>query len=161
MLEPVRVETVIAKSPRETFLAFTRDMTEWWPLATHSMSQSRLGQAALAVVVEPGEGGRILETAADGQIHQWGRVTLWHEFDKLAFDWHVGRSPDLATQVCVMFSSTDTGKTHVLLEHSNWAVLGAEAASVRSQYQGGWSHILCELFQTYGAKLHVTTQGEI
>ena len=94
-IEPVRRTVRVDCTPARAFELFTDTIGRWWPLATHSLG----GERAVDVRFEPWEGGRLFEIDADGAESEWGTVRTWQPGRALAFSWHVGRSPDLATTV--------------------------------------------------------------
>jgi hypothetical protein len=144
-IEPVRRTVRLDCTPDRAFELFTSAIGRWWPLATHSLG----GERAVDVRFEPFEGGRLFEIDTDGTEAAWGTVQRWEPGRALAFSWHVGRSPELATTVAVTFAATDDGRTAVDLEHRDWDVLGAEAEAVRAGYETGWIGVL-DLYVAHG-----------
>jgi uncharacterized protein YndB with AHSA1/START domain len=66
---------------------------------------------------EPGEGGRLTETLANGKVFEIGRITIWEPPRRLAFTWRQASfPPDLATEVEVRFEA-DGDETRVSVEH--------------------------------------------
>ena len=143
-IDPIEVSVVIDATPRAAFSAFVRDIGQWWPLATHSVSGARSGRPAQLLVIEPRLGGKIIEHDADGTQHIWGRVSRWDEPFLVAFDWHVGREPDMATRVMVRFDPTDDGRTGITLVHANWEVLADAGVAIRARNAGanGWPGLI-------------------
>ncbi|HUJ65609.1 MAG TPA: hypothetical protein VLX59_08745 [Acidimicrobiales bacterium] len=45
-------------------------------------------------------------------------ITAWQPPDLLAYHWHLGVGPELATEVAVTFSPLDEGRTRVEIEQS-------------------------------------------
>jgi uncharacterized protein YndB with AHSA1/START domain len=136
--------TVTVKLPRdEAFRLFTERIASWWPLSTHSVYEGE----AVGVRLEPRVGGRLYESAADGQTSDWGVVTAWDPFDRVAMTWHPGYGEELATLVDVTFSDTADGATQVELLHTGWEVHGAEAAAAAAGYDEGWPLVLDHLVQ--------------
>ncbi|MDX1511908.1 MAG: metalloregulator ArsR/SmtB family transcription factor [Nitriliruptorales bacterium] len=124
-------------SSADAFDVFTERIAEWWPLDTHSVGDEH----AVSVAIEPGVGGRIVETVDDGTTHVWGTVIEWEEGRHLAFSWHPGHEEALATTVDVRFRDVDGG-CEVLLVHVGWEVRGDRAEEVRARYQTGWDPVL-------------------
>jgi uncharacterized protein YndB with AHSA1/START domain len=136
-LAPVRKSITVPWEPAAAFRRFTEGIGAWWPLASHSVSQS----AEATVRVEGRAGGRICETAPDGIEHVWGTVTEWDPPRGIAFTWHPGRPADTGQEVAVTFQP-ERGGTRVDLVHSGWERLGESGAAMRTGYQTGWDHVL-------------------
>ena len=85
------------------------------------------GAGATVAFVDPGVGGRIVESRDGAEDAVWGTVSRWEPGRALAFTWHPGHGHESASRVTVTFEETD-GKTLVLLEHSGWEVFGERAA---------------------------------
>src|SRR5262245_64229227 len=96
-LAPVLRAALVPVAPDRAFAAFTAEIGDWWPLETHSVG----GAESAGVRMEPGVGGRIVETLGDGAAAAWGTVTAWEPPDLVAFTWHPGRDPEPATEVTV------------------------------------------------------------
>lgn len=136
MTEPIRKTLTVPLPPVDAFDLFTAGIDRWWPKESHSLSAGA-GSAAAAVTMEPWDGGALYETAPDGRILPWGRVTRWDPGREVAFTWHVGRSPDEATHVTVRFSRTEGG-TRVDLTHDGWQAVGGAQDGLRGSYDSGW-----------------------
>jgi uncharacterized protein YndB with AHSA1/START domain len=137
VLDPVRKTIRVGWDVDATFRRFTEGMSEWWPLATHSVG----GERAVSVVLEGRVGGRVYETQRDGSSSDWGRVTVWEPPRRLSFTWHPGREADGAQLVEVTFTAEEGG-TRLALVHSGWERLGARGASIREGYEEGWEMVL-------------------
>jgi hypothetical protein len=95
----------VAVPPSVAFAAFTDELDSWWVRGPiNAFDSSR----ALAMVCEPGVGGRLLEMydAATGEGLELGRITVWEPGIRLAW---VSALDDVATTV--RFDPTDTGTT--------------------------------------------------
>ena len=57
-IAPVRKSITVAMRPEAAFRRFTEGIAGWWPLATHSVSESE----EASCVIEGRIGGRIFET---------------------------------------------------------------------------------------------------
>jgi uncharacterized protein YndB with AHSA1/START domain len=99
------------------------------------------GDPDAQIVLEPREGGRILELTPDGAEHLWGRVTTWDPPRRLGYTWHLGREPSAATDVLVSFAPAPAGST-VEIRHTGWERLGADADTWRDRNHQGWSSLL-------------------
>ena len=69
---------------------------------------------------EPGEGGRFIETRANGRVFEIGRVRSWSPPDRLVFGWRQATfAPDQDTEVEVRFEAVGD-ETRVTVEHRGW-----------------------------------------
>ena len=141
-IPPVLKTVHLDCSPTEAFRAFTEDFSQWWPYATHSLGRA---DNVAHVVFEGGSGGRLYEVWKDGSKHLWGSITTWNPPGELAFSWHVGRDPALATEVRVTIRPDDGGSL-MELSHSKWEILGDEAAGMRARYDAGWTEVFERCF---------------
>ncbi|QBX99360.1 hypothetical protein E2K80_00295 [Rhodophyticola sp. CCM32] len=139
MTDPIQKTVHVPLSPDQAFDLFTEDMASWWPLDSHSLSAGD-GTTARDVTVEPGKGGKIIETRPDGQTAPWATVTEWAPGARLALDWYVGRDPSEATQITVTFTAEGSG-TRVDLTHGGFEVLASAASGIMAGYQTGWDHV--------------------
>lgn len=140
-LAPIVLELVVPCPPGRAFDYFTRDITRWWPLATHSLGEAD----ALDVRFEPRVGGRLVETVRNGREHTWGSVTAWQPGEKVAFSWHLDHDPATAQWVTVDFASHPDG-TRVVLTHGGWENLRENGATMRANYARGWPKVFNELY---------------
>lgn len=136
-IAPIRKSISVPWRPEVAFRRFTEEIATWWPLASHSVSES----AAAGCAIEGRIGGRIYETGPDGVEHAWGSVTVWEPPRRLAFTWHPGRPADTGQQVEITFRAEGQG-ARVELVHSGWERLGEKAAAMRADYDGGWDFVL-------------------
>ena len=140
-IAPVRKSIVVPWKPEAAFHRFTAEIGEWWPLSSHSVSESE----DAGVAIEGRLGGRIVETAPDGARHHWGTVTAWDPPRRFAYLWHIRRDRADATDVTVTFEAGDAGRTRVSVVHDGWDRLGGDGASWRDANQGGWDGLLPHL----------------
>jgi hypothetical protein len=136
-IEPVVKQIKVGLNQEAAFRLFTEGMDKWWPLATHSVGEEK----AETCVFESREGGRIYETMKDGSQSEWGKVLAWEPFEKVAFTWYPGRTPETAQEVAVRFSEI-SGGTLVELVHTGWETLGEKAQTGREGYDFGWDFVL-------------------
>ncbi len=136
-IAPVRKSITVPWKPAAAFRRFTNGIAEWWPLASHSLSES----AEAGVTFEGRVEGRVYETAPDGTEHLWGTVTEWDPPRRVAFTWHPGRPVDARQLVEVTFQPAGQG-SRVDLVHSGWEHLGETAARIRANYDTGWDFVL-------------------
>lgn len=137
MIAPVRHELAVPLAPALAFDLFLRRMGEWWPLLTHSVWEA----AAQGCTVEPWVGGRILEQGPDGAIAHWGTILAIEEAARVLVDWHPGHDPAQSTELEIWFTPI-AGGTRLVLEHRNWERRGDLAATMRDNYDQGWSMVL-------------------
>ena len=139
-LSPIRKSIDVPLPPKEAFALFTERLADWWPVETHSLSAADGGRPS-DVVVEPRQGGQIVETLPDGQTKPWARITEWSPGRRFAFDWHVGRDEADATQVDIVFAPNGEG-CRVDLTHDGFAGLGEVAMRSHASYLTGWDGVL-------------------
>jgi DNA-binding transcriptional ArsR family regulator len=132
----VKVITVPGE-PAVVFELFTGRMGEWWPLETHSVGE----EDAIGVRVEPGVGGRVIETTRDGAEHEWARIQEWEPGRRLAMDWYPGLPTSQATHLEITFRQTAEG-TEMTLVHDGWEARGPDADRMRQSYETGWDLVL-------------------
>ena len=143
-IPPVVKVVRVPCAPAHAFERFTRDIHRWWPLRTHSLSK----EDAASVAFEPHVGGRLFERSASGEEQAWGRVTEWEPPRRLAFSWHVGRTPDSAQHVELTFDPCSDG-TEVRLVHSGWEALAERAMTMRNEYDRGWNLVFVERYADF------------
>lgn len=141
MTDPVCKSVTVPLDRFAAFELFTAGMDRWWPKDSHSLSARDGNGAQASVRVEPGAGGLVIETRADGSEAPWGTVTAWEPGLRFAVDWYVGRDPSQATRVEVTFTEIGAG-TRVDLVHSGFEVLGGEADTIGEGYRSGWDLVL-------------------
>jgi uncharacterized protein YndB with AHSA1/START domain len=140
----VRQSAVVAVPPARAFTVFTEQMSSWWPLETHTIGAA----PAAATVIEPHEGGRWYERAADGSECEWGRVLAWEPPHRVVLAWQVSADwqadPELHTEVEVRFEPEGEGRTRVELEHRGLEAFGARTDEMRGVFgsEGGWPGLL-------------------
>lgn len=145
-LDPVVKSIVVDWDIEATFRLFTADFGQWWPLATHSVSED----ASASVRLEGFSGGSIVETSVDGEEFEWGVVRSWEPPVELSFSWYPGRHPDTSQTVAVRFTEQTRG-TQVEVTHSGWERLGAEGAETRASYDAGWELVLVQKFAVFAS----------
>ena len=136
-LAPVTKRIEVPLEPEAAFDLFTAGMAQWWPMVSHSVSQSPTAM----VRVEGHVGGGLVETDDEGREHLWGSVTEWDRPSTVAFTWHPGRGAETAQSVTVSFAAAGAG-TRVDLEHRGWERIGEFAAKQREAYEEGWNPVL-------------------
>ena len=105
MNEPrsVSSQVEVAADPKTAFSAFTEEMNLWWVRGPINFFDSG---RAVAVVCEPGVGGRIIEVydQATGEGLELARISAWHPDERLAW-----RSSVDDVEVEVRFEPTAAG----------------------------------------------------
>jgi uncharacterized protein YndB with AHSA1/START domain len=149
-IEPVVKTVIVACTPEEAFRYFTADFSMWWPVATHSVIAyaSEFKDKPAVVIFEPRAGGRILERARSGEEYIWGTVLAWDPPARVMFSFHPGRDDKQAQTVEVTFSPVPEG-ARVILTHSGWEKLGADAQRARDGYNQGWEGVFVAAYYQY------------
>jgi uncharacterized protein YndB with AHSA1/START domain len=149
-IEPVVKTVTVACTPEEAFRYFTADFGLWWPTATHSVVAyaSQFKDKPTTVILEPRVRGRIFERTRAGEEHSWGSVLVWQPPKRVAFSFHPGRDDKEAQTVEVTFSAAPEG-TIVVLTHSGWEKLTANARQARDSYSQGWEGVFVTAYPEY------------
>jgi uncharacterized protein YndB with AHSA1/START domain len=143
--DEIRVEVTVAAPIEHAFAVFTEQVDAWWPRAYG------LGAAARTdLVLEPGEGGRWFERAADGTECDWGRVVVWEPPQHLVLSWQIApgfvpeNNLDRASRVDIRFAADGPERTVVTLVHDAFERHGAGWESMRDAVaaEGGWPGIM-------------------
>lgn len=137
MIEPLRVSFEVECSAVDAFDMWTRGISMWWP---RSKTISRDRNAV--VVIEARLGGRIFERAPSGEEFDWGWITSWQRPLRFTYRWHIGSSPDTATEVEVRFTEQGDRTTLVEIEHRGFEILGVEGPSRRDRNRLGWEEFI-------------------
>ena len=148
-LAPVVKSIDVRRSAADAFRIFTEQISEWWPMATHTRAKSAAGEVTVRVTVEPRVGGRVFETLHDGRELDWGKVSAFEPGTLFAMQWRLGRPEAETTDVSVRFEPLSAESCRVTLTHENWERMGAEAAKLRDAYNGGWIKVF---EQGFGAR---------
>ena len=121
--DQARVSVSVSVPPAEAFRVFTEEIDLWWRRGTAFRAGGGRGGI---IAVEPGVGGRIVETyeGDDGErAFVRGVVTAWEPPGRLAFEWRaVNFGLGDTTWVEVVFAATARG-TMVTVTHGGWAGL--------------------------------------
>lgn len=143
MIDPLVVEVEVEVSQEHAFDVWTTRLGAWWP-RSHTMSDPA------DVIVEPFEGGRIFERAADGSELEWGEIVAWEPPHQLRCLWHLFFDRSEATDLEVTFTATEIG-TKVTIRQSGWERLGDSGPPRRTRTQAAWSAILSDFAAAAGA----------
>lgn len=135
---PVDKTIRVRATPERAFEAFTAELGQWWPIETNSLDSEN----AAEIVLEPRHGGRLFQRQKDGSVIEWATVTTFDPPERLALAWYVGRGPDQASTVTVMFKDIGAGLTEVHLVHDNFEGLGVDnPQDHRDRYNNGWVNV--------------------
>ena len=114
MTSKVYVALRVKASPERAFQVFTDDIGAWWRPNVLFQTTPR---APGVLAFEPGEGGRLTETLANGKVFEIGRILAWEPPSRLVFSWRQASfPPDLLTEVEVRFEAVGE-ETRVSVEH--------------------------------------------
>jgi len=115
------------------FAAFTTQISEWWQ--PNDLFQFTVGRSG-TLAFEPGPGGRLVETYADGSSFVIGQVRAWDPPHRLVLSWrHASFAPDQETELHVRFDEVDdvpagsAAQTRVTVEHFGWDGIPPEHAA--------------------------------
>lgn len=147
MLDPVVKTIDVPCSQEMAFNVFVDDLSSWWPMDKNSVS-AMAGEVAQSVSVEPKVGGKVVETAHDGEKHHWATITTYNPHDEFSMDWHIGIAASNATVVNVKFSKLGNNKTQVVLTHSGWEAFAEKASDMRNGYNQGWVGVFEQAYKT-------------
>jgi len=116
----------VRASPERAWAAFTQEIGAWWrPSGLFQTTPRAPGTLAF----EPGEGGRLTETLANGKVFEIGRITGWEPPRRLEFTWRQANFPvDLHTEVEVLFEAVGE-ETRVSVEHRGYHLVPADSAA--------------------------------
>jgi len=126
MTSKVLVALRVKTSPTRAFAAFVEEIGAWWrPNMLFQTTPRPPGRLAF----EPGEGGRLVETLANGKVFEIGRILAWDPPRRLVFSWRQASfPPDLRTEVEVTFEAAGE-ETRVAVEHRGFDRVPADSAA--------------------------------
>ena len=151
-LSPIVKTIDVRRTAADAFRLFTAEVGAWWPIATHTRAKTAAGEKTVKVTIEPRVGGRVFETLQDGAELEWGEVTVFEPGALLALNWRMGRPAAESTDVSVRFEPLDARSCRVTLTHENWERMGAEAATLRANYNNGWIAVFEQHFKAFVEK---------
>lgn len=146
----VRKDIFVKATPERAFHVFTKEMSAWWPLASHHVGKVD----AKGVVIEERVDGRVFEVGVDGTECVWGHVLAWEPPSRFAFTWELDSNfkvdPTMNTKVEVTFTA-ENGGTRVDLVHRGLRAYGEKADAMREIFEspGGWTGLLA----AFGARV--------
>ena len=126
MTSKVLVSLRVPATPLRAFEAFTQEIALWWqPSGLFQITPRGDGRLAF----EPGAGGRLLTTLADGKEFEIGRIQVWEPGRRLVFNWRQASfQPDQSTEVEVQFDAVGE-ETRVSIEHRAWDTIPKDHAA--------------------------------
>ena len=117
MTAAVIVSIRVGASPLRAFKVFTEEIGEWWKPNPLFMLTPR-GDGSLHF--EPGEGGRLVTTLANGKEFEVGRISIWQPGERLVLTWRQATfTLDQSTELDVRFEPIGD-ETRVTVEHRGW-----------------------------------------
>ncbi len=121
MSSKVLVALRVKATPARTFEVFTREIGLWWrPNDLFRFTPRDPGVLAFEAPGLNGQGGRLIETLANGKVFEIGVVRVWTPGERLVFGWRQASfAPDQASEVEVRFEAVGE-ETRVTVEHSGW-----------------------------------------
>ena len=126
MTSKVYVALRVKAPPERAFAAFVGEIGAWW--RPNGLFQTT-PRAPGVLAFEPGEGGRLTETLANGKVFEIGRITAWEPPARLVFSWRQANfPPDLQTEVEVRFEPVGE-ETRVSVEHRGFDRVPAGSAA--------------------------------
>lgn len=140
-LAPVELALDLKCSVEHAFRTFTAQISDWWPLESHSVEDAQ------KVIFETHVDGRIYEIGSSGTEHLWGTVLAIETPNLLRFTWHPGRNPDEGYSEVEIRISEDGGGARLKLVHRGFENLGERSAEIRDQYVPGWKFVAGECFK--------------
>lgn len=127
MTSKVYVALRVKAAPERAFDAFVQEIGAWW--RPNGLFQTT-PRAPGVLAFEPGEGGRLTETLANGKVFEIGQITAWEPPARLVFSWRQANFPlDLHTEVEVCFEAVGNGETRVSVEHRGFDQVPAGSAA--------------------------------
>jgi uncharacterized protein YndB with AHSA1/START domain len=126
MTSKVFVALRVKATPQRAFAAFVDEIGAWW---RPNMLFQTTPRAPGRLAFEPGQGGRLTETLADGKVFEIGAIRAWEPPARLVFSWRQASfPPDLHTEVEVRFEPVGE-ETRVSIEHRGFDEVPAESAA--------------------------------
>lgn len=116
----------VPADPARAFEVFTAEIAAWWrPDGLFRIT----GRGDGRLVFEPGAGGRLYTTFADGEEFEIGRISVWEPGRRLVLAWrHANFAPDQSTEVDVRFEAIGD-ETRVSIEHRAWDTIPQKHAA--------------------------------
>ncbi len=126
MTSKVFVALRVKATPERAFEVFVGEIGAWWK--PNGLFQTT-PRAPGVLAFEPGQGGRLIETLANGKVFEIGRITAWEPPHRLEFSWRQANfPPELKTEVEVRFEGVGA-ETRVSIEHRGFHQVPADSAA--------------------------------
>ena len=126
MTSKVYVALRVRAPPERAFDAFVGEIGAWWK--PNGLFQTT-PRAPGVLAFEPGEGGRLTETLANGKVFEIGRILTWEPPSLLVFSWRQANfPPELETEVEVRFVGLGA-ETRVSVEHRGFDRVPADSVA--------------------------------
>ncbi len=151
-ISPVVKSIDVRQTAARAFRMFSDEISEWWPMATHTRAMDEKGQKSVRVTVEPRVGGRVYETLQTGEELDWGEVLAYEPDAFLQLAWRLGLPSAQSTTVSVRFEPLDATSCRVTLTHENWERLGEKAEELRNSYDNGWVTVFGQAFGGFAGR---------
>lgn len=123
-------------SVEHAFRVFTKNISTWWPLESHSCFETKSDR----VVIEEQVGGQIIEYSKEGHSAVWGNILSWQPPFRFSMTWHPSSPVDEATIVAVEFFKISDSSCRLKLVHSEWHQ--RKDPNIRGNYENGWDMVL-------------------
>ena len=136
VIEAVRKTITVDCAVEEAFRVFTADALSWWPVESHSISET-----VSEIVFEERAGGEVYEISESGEKGHWATVLEWEPPSRLVLAWNILNREASPTEVEVRFAP-EGHATRVELEHRGWEALAEGSAAKRADYDTGWDFVL-------------------
>ena len=126
MTAAVIVSIRVGASPLSAFKTFTEEIGKWWrPSPLFRLTPRGDGYLRF----EPGQGGRLVATLANGKEFEVGRISVWRPGELLVLTWRQATfAPDQSTEVEVRFEPIGE-ETRITVEHRGWDTLPQDHAA--------------------------------
>jgi uncharacterized protein YndB with AHSA1/START domain len=126
MTSKVYVALRVKATPERAFAVFVDEIGDWW---RPNMLFQTTPRAPGRLAFEPGEGGRLTETLANGKVFEIGRIVTWEPPERFVFSWRQANFPlDLHTEVEVRFEAVGD-ETRVSVEHRGFDRVPADSVA--------------------------------
>jgi len=137
----------VKATPERAFAAFTGEIGAWWRPSPLFQTTPR---APGVLSFEGGQGGRLIETLANGKVFEIGQVLIWEPPARLVFSWRQASFPlELKTEVEVRFEAVGD-ETRVSVEHRGFHQV-PQGSAARHGFPD--QHLLMRLAEYWQAQL--------